>query len=155
MRSKWKLSKASAVEVALCLRLNRTVRGTKWLGSLSVALRICYLPALCLLPVYLTVLCKTVQFKCCMCWEYFLFPAVGSLACGWTETCTMAEATPARPSGTTCSRRKRTLLCRTSRSGLLSERRSAGGAAGVQGEGSPKERGEQKASALLSERQRP
>lgn len=48
------------------------------------------------------------------------FPAAESLACGWTETSTTAGVTPVRPLGTPCSRKRKISMCRTSRSGRLS-----------------------------------
>lgn len=48
-------------------------------------------------------------------------PAV-SLACGWTETSTTAGVTPVKHLGTLCSPKKRISMCRTQKSGLLSNK---------------------------------
>lgn len=51
----------------------------------------------------------------------FSSPAVSSV-CGWTETSITAGVTPVRHSGTPCSPKRRISSCRTSKSGLLSNR---------------------------------
>lgn len=54
--------------------------------------------------------------KCLFC------SSAASSACGWTATSTTAGVTPVRHSGTPCSQKRRTSTCRTSKSGLLSNK---------------------------------
>lgn len=50
------------------------------------------------------------------------FSLAVSLACGWTETSTTAGVTPVKHLGTLCSQKRRISMCRTQKSGLLSNK---------------------------------